>query len=112
MRLRLSGHEASSGEVFVALLVDVGVLTLQLYLSGGTANPFALYLPQVTSGAAVARPVHLACETVITVCALACWPITTGHCRVSMISRSGFPTSMPPGWRFVFCSMPCWSACS
>ena len=40
--------KVSDLELFVALLVDVGVLTAQLYLSGGTTNPFAsLYLLQV-----------------------------------------------------------------
>lgn len=35
-------------ELFLALLVDVATLTAQLYLSGGTTNPFAfLYLLQV-----------------------------------------------------------------
>lgn len=35
-------------ELFLALLVDVGMLTIQLYLSGGTTNPFAfLYLLQI-----------------------------------------------------------------
>ena len=37
-----------NGELFLALLFDVGILTAQLYLSGGTTNPFAfLYLLQV-----------------------------------------------------------------
>nr|WP_315185320.1 ATP-binding protein [uncultured Albidiferax sp.] len=45
-------HEVSNGELFFALLVDVGMLTAQLYLSGGATNPFAfLYLLQVTLGA-------------------------------------------------------------
>ncbi|AMP00083.1 histidine kinase-, DNA gyrase B-, and HSP90-like ATPase family protein [Collimonas arenae] len=40
--------EVSNNELFLALLVDVGSLTAQLYLSGGTANPFAfLFLLQV-----------------------------------------------------------------
>lgn len=40
------------GELFFAMLVDVGVLTWQLYLSGGTDNPFVfLYLVQVILGA-------------------------------------------------------------
>ncbi|WP_395825519.1 ATP-binding protein [Collimonas sp.] len=40
--------EVSNNELFLALLVDVGGLTAQLYLSGGTANPFAfLFLLQV-----------------------------------------------------------------
>ncbi|MDY7578888.1 ATP-binding protein [Herbaspirillum sp. RTI4] len=47
----LRWHETqivSNRELFFALLVDVGSLTAQLYLSGGTANPFVfLYLLQV-----------------------------------------------------------------
>ncbi len=42
----------SESELFLALLVDVASLTLELYLSGGTSNPFVfLYLLQVTIGA-------------------------------------------------------------
>lgn len=44
--------DVSSTELFVALMVDVGTLTAQLYLSGGAANPFIfLYLLQVILGA-------------------------------------------------------------
>jgi two-component system sensor histidine kinase RegB len=47
----LRWHERRSvtnNELFLALLVDVGILTAQLYLSGGTTNPFVfLYLLQV-----------------------------------------------------------------
>ncbi|MFC5475618.1 ATP-binding protein [Paraherbaspirillum soli] len=47
----LRWHErrvVTNGELFFALLVDVVTLTLQLYFSGGTTNPFAfLYLLQV-----------------------------------------------------------------
>lgn len=47
----LRWHEqqfVANGELFLALLVDVGSLTAQLYFSGGTTNPFAfLYLLQV-----------------------------------------------------------------
>ncbi|CAN5373463.1 ATP-binding protein [soil metagenome] len=47
-----TGRNVTNGELFVALLVDVGMLTVQLYLSGGAANPFVfLYLLQVTLGA-------------------------------------------------------------
>ncbi len=47
--LRWHEHRpVSNGEVFMALLVDVATLTVQLYLSGGTNNPFAfLFLLQV-----------------------------------------------------------------
>jgi len=47
----LRWHEevkVSNRELFFALLVDVAILTAQLYLSGGISNPFAfLYLLQV-----------------------------------------------------------------
>lgn len=47
----LRWHErqvVTNGELFFALLVDVGSLTAQLYFSGGITNPFAfLYLLQV-----------------------------------------------------------------
>jgi two-component system sensor histidine kinase RegB len=45
-------REVSNGELFVALLIDVAILTVQLYLSGGASNPFVfLYLLQVILGA-------------------------------------------------------------
>ncbi|MBS0453497.1 MAG: HAMP domain-containing histidine kinase [Proteobacteria bacterium] len=45
-------HEVTNAELFAVLLVDVGMLTAQLYLSGGAANPFVfLFLLQVVLGA-------------------------------------------------------------
>jgi two-component system sensor histidine kinase RegB len=42
----------SNTQLFLALLLDVAALTVQLYLSGGAANPFvSLYLLQITLGA-------------------------------------------------------------
>ncbi len=50
-------RDVSNGELFVALLVDVGMLTAQLYLSGGATNPFVfLYLLQVILGAVLLEP--------------------------------------------------------
>ncbi|MGE4335599.1 MAG: ATP-binding protein [Pigmentiphaga sp.] len=51
--LRLKARRTvTNTELFVALLVDVGILTALLYFSGGTANPFVfLYLLQITLGA-------------------------------------------------------------
>ena len=47
-----SRQRVENRELFVALLVDVGTLTAQLYLSGGASNPFVfLYLLQVILGA-------------------------------------------------------------
>jgi two-component system sensor histidine kinase RegB len=54
--LSLSRHYrhdmVSNTELFLALLLDVAALTVQLYLTGGAANPFvSLYLLQVTLAA-------------------------------------------------------------
>lgn len=49
--------EFSNGELFIALLVDVGALSWQLHLTGGATNPFALlFLLQVALGAMLLRP--------------------------------------------------------
>ncbi|GAA4036121.1 ATP-binding protein [Sphingomonas rosea] len=45
------------GELLLALLLDMAALTAQLYLSGGTNNPFvALYLLQIVLGAILLPP--------------------------------------------------------
>lgn len=47
----------TNGELFHALLVDVGSLTAMLYFSGGITNPFAfLYLLQVILSAVLLKP--------------------------------------------------------
>ncbi len=49
--LMLPRHRVHDGEVMLALLLDMGALTLQLYFSGGATNPFvSLYLLQVVLG--------------------------------------------------------------
>src|SRR5258708_38839619 len=51
LRYRYS-NIVSNTELFLALLLDVAALTVQLYLTGGAANPFvSLYLLQVTLAA-------------------------------------------------------------
>lgn len=55
LRLHLP-RDISNGELFLALLVDVCVLTIQLYVSGGATNPFVfLYLLQVILGAVLLK---------------------------------------------------------
>ena len=50
--IALPRHQVHSGEIMVALLLDMTALTLQLYFSGGATNPFiSLYLLQVVLGA-------------------------------------------------------------
>jgi two-component system sensor histidine kinase RegB len=45
-------RRVSNNELFMALLVDVAMLTAQLFLSGGATNPFIfLYLLQIALGA-------------------------------------------------------------
>ncbi len=47
----------SHTELFIALLLDMCALTVQLYLSGGAANPFvSLYLLQIVLGAILLAP--------------------------------------------------------
>ncbi|HEX2011430.1 MAG TPA: ATP-binding protein [Roseateles sp.] len=49
-------YGVGDGELFAGLLVDVAVLTGQLYYSGGVTNPFIfLYLLQVALGAVLLR---------------------------------------------------------
>ncbi|MGB3879576.1 MAG: ATP-binding protein [Diaphorobacter nitroreducens] len=55
-----TGRGVRNVELFLALLVDVAVLTVQLYLSGGIRNPFVfLYLLQVALGAALLRSAYI-----------------------------------------------------
>jgi two-component system sensor histidine kinase RegB len=54
----VSRHRVHDAEVMLALLLDMGTLTLQLYFSGGATNPFILlYLLQVVLGAILLPPV-------------------------------------------------------
>ncbi|MET4896056.1 ATP-binding protein [Sphingomonadaceae bacterium jetA1] len=51
-QLRLRFHHITNTELLFSLMFDVGMLTLQLFLSGGATNPFiSLYLIQVVLGA-------------------------------------------------------------
>ena len=50
-------HHVDNRQLFLALLVDVFSLTIQLYLSGGMTNPFVfLYLLQVILAAVLLQP--------------------------------------------------------
>jgi len=59
--MALPRHHVRSGEVMLALLLDMAALTLQLYFSGGADNPFiSLYLLQVVLGAILLPPARVA----------------------------------------------------
>jgi two-component system sensor histidine kinase RegB len=50
-------HRVRTAELFLGLLVDMAILTMQLYLSGGATNPFVfLYLLQVGLAAVLLAP--------------------------------------------------------
>ena len=76
LRLR-TGVVARNIELFLALLIDVAVLTVQLYLSGGTTNPFVfLYLLQITLGAVLLRGIYIWSIVIIT---LLCFGVLATH---------------------------------
>ena len=76
LRVR-TGVAVRNAELFLALLIDVAVLTVQLYLSGGTANPFVfLYLLQIALGAVLLRGVYVWSIVIIT---LLCFGLLATH---------------------------------
>jgi two-component system sensor histidine kinase RegB len=80
------GHDVDDAGLLTALLLDVGGLTAQLYLSGGATNPFAfLYLLQVTL-AAVLLDVRLTSAVLIATCA-----------SFLMLTQLYRPLEIPPG---------------
>ncbi len=72
------------GELLLALLFDMLVLTVQLYLSGGAANPFvALYLLQVVLGAILLSSAMV-------------WLLVVASCLcVAFLSREHLPLALP-----------------
>lgn len=84
--MALPRHRVLEREVLLALLLDMGVLTLQLYFSGGATNPFiSLYLLQVVLGAILLPPARVAILVVATVLAYA------------LLSFRYVPLVLPPG---------------
>jgi two-component system, sensor histidine kinase RegB len=70
--------QVSNGELFAGLLVDVMVLTGQLYFSGGGSNPYIyLLLLQVVVGAELLRPRYV--WTVVALTCLAFVSLTQWH---------------------------------
>jgi two-component system sensor histidine kinase RegB len=76
-----TASELADPELFGILLIDVAVLTGQLYFAGGSANPFVyLYLLQVVLGAVLmSAPYGWALVAVTSLCAVALhlwhWPL-------------------------------------
>jgi two-component system sensor histidine kinase RegB len=79
-------HRVHDAEVMLALLLDMGALTLQLYFSGGATNPFiSLYLLQVVLGAILLPPASAAILVVATVLSYA------------LLSIRSVPLAIPSG---------------
>ena len=84
--LLLHRHRVTNTEMLLALLFDVGALTVQLYLSGGSTNPFiSLYLVQVVLGA-----ILLQFRSVWVLVAVTCLCF-------AMLSVHYLPLAYPPG---------------
>jgi two-component system, sensor histidine kinase RegB len=77
-----------NGELFAGLLVDVAVLTGQLFYAGGIGNPFIyLYLLQVAVGSVLLRPQFLwAMVGLTTVCFLG---LTQSHRPLALPGAAG-----------------------
>ena len=82
-------------ELCVALLVDVGVLTGQLYLAGGSDNPFIyLYLLQVAVASVLLRPAYL---LAIVLSTLTGFVLLTQWHRPLLLDPSS-PTTLSPNY--------------
>lgn len=82
-------------ELCIALLVDVGVLTGQLYLAGGSDNPFIyLYLLQVAVASVLLRPAYL---SVIVLSTLTGFVVLTQWHRPLLLDASS-PTTLSPNY--------------
>lgn len=84
--MALPRHRVHNGEVMLALLIDMGALTLQLYFSGGASNPFiSLYLLQVVLGAILLPPVAVA--VLVTATALSYALLTVSYVPLLLPAR-------------------------
>jgi len=84
--MALPRHRVHDGEVMLALLIDMGALTLQLYFSGGATNPFiSLYMLQVVLGAILLPPVAVA--VLVTATALSYALLTVAYVPLLLPAR-------------------------
>jgi len=82
-------------ELCIALLVDVGVLTGQLYLAGGSDNPFIyLYLLQVAVASVLLRPAFL---MAVMLSAVSGFVVLTQWHRPLLLDESS-PTTLSPSY--------------
>jgi two-component system, sensor histidine kinase RegB len=78
----------SNGELFAALVVDVAVLTGQLYYAGGITNPFIfIYLLQVAVGSVLLRPSYI--WAIVAVTSLGFGALTQWHRPLALAGLGG-----------------------
>lgn len=101
-RLKLR-REVTNAELFVALLVDVAVLTVQLYLSGGATNPFIfLYLLQASLAAVLLKPWSTWAMVVITAICFACLALIAPPLALPIDHDRGLNSPYVQGMWFCF----------
>lgn len=103
---QLRWHErrvVTNSELFFALLVDVGSLTAQLYLSGGTTNPFAfLYLLQVILSAVLLEAWWTWTIVAVTIVCLAGLSLYSGPLVLPLDHQLGFSSLYVQGMLICF----------
>jgi two-component system sensor histidine kinase RegB len=91
---QLRWHEkwtVTNGELFLSMLVDVASLTAQLYLSGGTSNPFVfLYLLQVILSAVLLEAWSTWTIVAITSCCLAGLALVSKPLALPLFHERGY----------------------
>jgi len=93
-----------NGELFAALLVDLAVLTGQLFYAGGVGNPFIyLYLLQVALGSVLLRPGYLWAMVAITSACFAA--LTQWHRPLDLPVLAGAALSGPYVAGLLLCFM-------
>lgn len=86
--------EVHPGELFAGLLVDVGVLSGQLFYAGGVTNPFIfLYLLQVALGSVLLRPRDV--WTLVALTSLCFMALTQWHRPLQLPGFAGAALSAP-----------------
>lgn len=102
LRTRLS-LPVVNGELFAGMLVDVAVLTGQLYFAGGITNPFIfLYLLQVALASVLLRPHHL--WALVAATGIAFFALTQWHRPLALpgLQQAALPTDYIAGLLLCF----------
>ncbi len=90
-------------ELFLVLLVDILALTLQLYLSGGTTNPFIfLFLLQVALAAVLLKPFSTWVVVLLTACAFGALGLVSRALHIPINPHEGLASPFVLGMLICF----------